>query len=208
MTTMELKFNDIEAYCLTVPWEKDRIKFVTKVFDDAKKEIEFIYGEKTDPYSKGLAQGHIDALSKSKGNPCLIMEDDVTPTPYWDSKNFCKETFHLPEWADALYIGTSVFGRIKGTTQHRGLLASGYSDKLLRVYNMLSLHAVIYISSEYKSSCIKAFKNYVDNPKGGCDDPIGDAMKNFNVFCLKDPYFYQNDGHGNESTLTKPKNIL
>lgn len=205
---MNINFKDVDAYCLTVPWQKDRISFVSDTFEQAGKEVNFIYGEKTTPYSKGLAECHIQALQMSKDNPCLIMEDDVTPTPYYDVRNFCNESFALPDWADALYIGTSIFGRIKGQTLYGGLLASDYSEDLLRVYNQLSLHAVIYISQKYKDACIERFENYVMNPEGGCDDVIADNMKYFNVFCLTSPYFYQNDGHGNEPTLMKPKSVL
>lgn len=197
---------NVTTYCLTVPWATDRIDKMKRQFDAIKKPIEFIYGQKTTPYAAGLAQSHIEALVKSGKEPCLILEDDALFTKA--ASNYDIASYRLPDYADALYLGTSVFGRIKGVTVYRGLLASNYSDSLMRVYNKLSMHAVLHISNEYKASCIEEFKKYIENPVGGCDDPIADKMKMFNVFSVKHALFVQSDGHNDGATIETPQMVL
>jgi hypothetical protein len=197
---------NVKTYCLTVPWATERIAKIKKQFDSINKTIEFIYGQKTTPYAAGLAQSHIEALEKSGKEPCLILEDDALFSS--NASNYDIMSYSLPDYADALYLGTSVFGRIKGVTVYRGLLASDYSASLMRVFNKLSMHAVLHISDEYKASCIEAFKGYISNPVGGCDDPIADRMKMFNVFSVKDAMFVQSDGHNDGATIEKPQMVL
>lgn len=206
---MNIKFKDLKCYCLTVPWATERIERVKKTFHSFDIEIEFLYGEKTNPYAKGLAEMHIKALENSGSHPCLIVEDDVILNSAFKSEDVMNMEFRdLPPWADALYIGTSVFGRIRNNTVYWGLLATDYSDKYVRVFNKLSMHAVVHISNDYKNSCIKTFKKYIDNPIGGCDDPIADMMKYHNVFSLRRGILVQQDGHSDEATNAIIKTIL
>lgn len=153
-----------------------------------------INGRITEPYSVGVAEGHIKALIKCRP-PFVIFEDDArilrVPTP---------TTFIVPENADALYLGTSSYARWKGAT-HQGLVAtSEIGSDYFRVYNMLGLHAIVYISQQYVEHVTDRLLSYIANPRGACDDVVADSMHEFNVLCLKKPIFYQDDGKANVCT--------
>jgi len=208
MSKQLLKLKEVKVYCLTVPWMHERINRIQSMMDSLGIKITFIYGEKTIPYSKGLAECHIKALEDSKDSPCLIFEDDVVLSNYYSINQVTNFSIELPLWADALYVGTSVFGRIKGNTHIYGLVSSDYADNLVRVYNKLSMHAVIHLSTEYKKACIEQFKKYISNPVGGCDDIIADNMKYHNCFSLKKCIFYQDDGHNNAPTLIEIQPLI
>jgi hypothetical protein len=204
---MKLNLQDIKIYCLTVPWATERQEQVTKMFQKLGKDFEFLQGQKTDPYAKGLAQSHIEALEKSGDTPCLILEDDAVWNKWHETSAFAN-TIILPDWADALYVGTSVFGRIKGQTVSRGLAASDWDSKLIRVYNKLSMHAVCHLSNAYKKNCIRLFSQYIAKPEGGCDDIIADNMKYWNVFSIREAFFHQSDGHNDGATKEVLRTIL
>lgn len=206
---MKLNLASVEVYCLTVPWATERQKQIEKIFaGPCGRSFEFIQGEKTTPYAKGLAQSHIEAIEKSGDAPCLILEDDVVWNPKFPKQLITTGIIELPDWADALYFGTSVFGRIRNTTVYRGLVAIDWDPNLIRVFNKLSMHAVCHISKAYKKSCIEIFKKYIENPEGGCDDPIADKMKFFNVFSLREGAFHQSDGHNDGATKEVLRTVL
>lgn len=150
-------------------------------------------GEITTPYTVGVARNHIDAISRSFGaRPVLVLEDDATPTSFYQNE------VEIPDDADALYLGTSIFGRIRGETTQTVIAAN--AGEHLRIFNMLSLHAVIYLSSRYKALVTEILEKFIENPVGGCDDPIADAMWKSKVYAVKKPFFFQQDGHSEAAT--------
>ena len=80
--------------------------------------------------------------------PFIILEDDATPI------NF-KPEIEIPDDADAFYLGISSWGRMNG---HSGPFVQYQEDvdgELLRVYNMLGTHAILYLTPEFVSVCKK-----------------------------------------------------
>lgn len=148
----------------------------------------------TTPYHVGLAKGHIEALLKHSA-PFLTMEDDarlISENPL--------NCFEVPDNTDALYLGTTTFGRWKGATSNGCVIASDFSPDYFRIYNMLSLHAIVYLSESYANHVVKLMRAYCQNPVGGCDDPVADTMHRYNVLCLKKPILFQDDGRANQCT--------
>lgn len=198
-----MRLQDIKTRCLTVPWMTERHARVTDALDSIGIDNwDFVMGEKTTPYTVGLAKAHLETIANSIGKgPLLVLEDDVVITPYYTIEQLSDLRIPTPPHTDAIYIGSSTFGRLRGQTHNNICVAFGYSDKLYKILNMLSLHAVIYLSDEYKKACVDLFLNFTNNPVGGVDDAIADNMKRFNIFSLVKPIFYQKDGHGDEATL-------
>ena len=52
-----------------------------------------------------------------------------------------------------------------------------------------------------------ALRSFIDNPEGGCDDPVAESMWSYNVYSVKKPIFYQKDGRSDDATRL-PINIL
>lgn len=157
--------------------------------------------ELTRPYYLGLAKGHLEALKCGKP-PFLIVEDDARIIPGNE-----RATIVVPNNADALYLGTTLFGRINGNTQYNSVISSIHNDNLFRVYNMLAMHGVIYLTERYVEHSIKCFQDYVDNPhllqdgpQWASDNIIADTMWRYNVLCLRKPILYQDDGKANTCT--------
>lgn len=174
--------------------DRDTLKMLTELGFNPQR----FDGGITTPYTIGVAKGHLQALQNTK-LPALLIEDDarLIGSRSWESRDL-----DIFDGMDALYLGTSIYGRIEGQTAP-GVVISTYTDYgpgYVRIYNMLSMHAILYLSENYKNSTIALLEDFIKNPIGGVDDKIADLMPLSNIYCVKNPIFYQNDGHSDEQT--------
>jgi hypothetical protein len=156
-------------------------------------------GEITKPYTFGVTKGHLDALSNKPG-PVLLLEDDATPTHYFKSEFEIPANIVDAYSIDAIYLGTSLYGRNNGYTQFGGAVSKDLGGDWLRVFNMLSMHAVLYLSDRYVNHICNLLDRF--DGAGGVDDRIAETMDQFNILAPKYPMFYQQDGHSERATLT------
>jgi len=152
-----------------------------------------VNGPITTPYTIGVAQGYLEALSKFDP-PFLILEDDATLVSKDPSR-----LFNIPNDADALYLGTSIYGRLQGMTRPGGVIAANAGEHM-RVFNMLGFHAVIYLTEIYVSHVVNTLRAFIDSPAGGCDDPLAETMWKHQVYSVKNPVFFQKDGRSDDAT--------
>lgn len=128
----------------------------------------------------GCSMAQHNAL-KEINPPFIILEDDAVPS------NFNSEIV-IPDDADAVYLGVSSWGRMNG---HSGpyVQYDELDNGLLKVYNMLGTHAILYLSEEYVSVCTKiAYHQY--KTEGYIDVGFTDVMKYYNVYAFDNPVFY------------------
>lgn len=91
--------------------------------------------------------------------------------------------------ADAIYLGISRSGGHPTDNIHLGdSVFESWSDTQVKVINMLSGHAILYISRSYKEAVIESFKN---NVLFYNDVLLSRLQSNFNVLANKQPVFYQ-----------------
>ena len=191
---MKIDLREIPTYWATIEKNTERHEKMESMFKDlTMMDTHQINGEIADPYTVGIAQSHIDGLSNDL--PLLMMEDDAKDTEHWEP------VIEVPEHCDALYLGTSWFGMVRGESQYKGCISSVYDDKYLKVYNMLGVHAVLYLTKEYRDFVVELLEGFKKNPEGGCDECVAANMKSFDVLAVKEPFFYQNDGHSEDETL-------
>ena len=203
METSNLFLKDIPLYWTTCEKSKDRHPRINSMLNDIGVSGQMIEGPITTPYTIGVAKGYLQALRITKP-PFTILEDDATLINY--DYNF-NDPISYPNDADALYLGTSIYGRLQNKTILNGTISAHYNLKILKIFNMLGFHAVTYFSEKYISHVENLLLDFIRNPIGGCDDPIADSMWRYNVYCLKTPIFYQKDGRSDDATKL-PINIL
>ena len=130
--------------------------------------------------------------------PFAIFEDDVKKNREFPS------TIEIPDDADILYIGSSVWGMTFGTQSHLfSVCFKNVNKDIIRVYNMLSLHGIIICSMRgllAMQKCIleDLFKNR------GYDISIAQMQPHINAYALKNPLVYQYGKIGGQekSTIT------
>ena len=140
----------------------------------------------------GCSMSHFNALGELDP-PFIIFEDDCV------LKNW-NPIIEVPDDADAVYLGISSWGRMNS---HSGpcVQYEQIDKNLLRVYNMLSAHAVLYLSKEYVKMCSRiSYHNYEISDYQ--DIGFAEIQRYFNVYAFDNPIFYQTSSNGTDQPLT------
>jgi hypothetical protein len=160
----------------------------------------------------GNTQSTKNAIEESikYNEPVIIFEDDANITEHYNNK------IDVPDDADAIWLGTSVFGLVNNW-ESMSLLDGIYLTKptktgeyndFYKVENMLSLHAVVFITTKYKQ-CMFNYLEYLINKRTAPDIITAATMKDFNIYACKKPMFFQDDNaHNSSPTLTPLDSIF
>lgn len=145
----------------------------------------------------GCSRAHYHSIEPDRV-PFVLLEDDA----FLLENRWSDGIIDVPDDADAVYLGTSTWGRMNG---HNGQyvqydVVEGYSG-LLRVYNMLATHAILYFSNEY-ASMIKRVAYYTGYVIGNYNDvAFAEVQRFFNVYAFDVPIFAQ---RSNENATNLP----
>jgi hypothetical protein len=125
----------------------DRREFMQRQMERLDLKFYFINGIDHTSRIIGCARSHLDALNRPLRTPLMILEDDCE----------FNRSFHyryvVPQEADALYLGASGWGLPVagvGASVWNGVRFTRFGSNYLRVLNMLSSHAKIYLSESYR----------------------------------------------------------
>lgn len=181
---------------------KKRKEYMMKLLDEIgiKKYSHFKASSTGDP-NICLTEATIDILKNNlNDNPLLILEDDVKFTGI--------DSFDIPPECDAIYLGISMMG---GSTHYNycdGLsMVEHYNEKQVKVLNMLSAHAILYLTRTYKQAVIDELRKYSDRRPYWNDVIMSRIQSKYNIYANKIPCFYQsavfNVGHESVERETK-----
>lgn len=137
---------------------------------------------------RGLSKSQYKALTQVEP-PFIVLEDDCDP-------KYFRSEIDVPDNADAVYLGNSAWGILGSYTGFllRYKKVSEMPD-VLQVFNMLSSHAILYLSKDYVSMCQKT-TNYCANISKDpvpMDVPFAEIQKYFNIYAMDKPLFIQKD---------------
>jgi len=149
-------------------------------------------------FSRILDLACINQEKDAPFEPFAIFEDDVKKYREFPS------TIEIPDDADILYIGSSVWGMTFGSEGHLfSVCFKNVNKDIIRVYNMLTTHGIIICSTRgllAMQKCIleDLFKN---RPH---DVSIAQMQPYLNAYALKNPLVYQYGKIGGQekSTIT------
>lgn len=191
---MNLDLRKIPTIYINLEKDKEKNQNISRLlidlgFENVIRLDAFSFPEK--PLS-GCAFSWYNALQVVEP-PFLILEDDCVV------KSFTPE-IEIPNNSDAVYLGISSWGRMNS---HSGPFVQydKVSDSLLRIYNMLSTHAILYLSSEYTSVCTKVAKHWADLGDH-LDIGFAEIQRYYNVYAFDDPMFYQTSSNGTDQKLS------
>jgi hypothetical protein len=137
----------------------------------------------TEKYPDCLAKATKQILTTYLNEPILLLEDDV--------HIITVNEFDFIEKADAIYFGLTLWGGHKTKNSFEGRASfEHYSKNQARVLNMLSGHAILYISKCYKEAVINAMDDCIKNSTYN-DVAMSRLQSHFLVLANKIPTFYQ-----------------
>ncbi len=173
--TRRIDLRDIPCFVINCKGDSDKRKFMERQLGELQIPFELIRGIEAAPSWIGVALSHLKTLRLTRADtPFMILEDDCL---FNDS---FKAEWDVPIEADALYLGTSMFGletpgRFSWGKQ-RTVRWEPYDRHYLRVYNMLARHAVVYLSPEYCDEVIESQITALTNHSLPYPGDIGCAM--------------------------------
>lgn len=139
----------------------------------------------TERYPACLIKATVDILRSNMDEPVLILEDDVESNG--------ETEFTTPDGADAIYFGLSTtrgsmtINKWEGHTHFET-----YSDKQVRLLNMLSGHAILYISRAYKEAVIATLEAHINTDYYN-DVLMARLHHKFHVYANRVPAFWQSN---------------
>ena len=148
------------------------------------------YKSSTEKYPKCLISAMINVLNMNMNDePILMLEDDVEFTGI--------KNIDIPSDCDALYLGISKSGGSKTINSHDGpSIFLPYNKTQVKVVNMLSHHAVLYVTKKYKKAVVEELEKYIDQVYHS-DVVISRLHEKYNIYANRIPLFYQSRYYGN-----------
>lgn len=189
---MKLDLRELPFYYINLEeaeQRKEKVEEILKGLDI--KNVTRINAIKHENGAAGTPRSMLKALELAhNGDPFVLLEDDIS-LKNWDP------IIEIPDDTDALYLGVSWWGRMNS---HSGPCVKWekVNDKIVRVYNMLGGHAILYKSDRYidlsKRICQHAGYKIQDH----VDIGFATVQRWHNIYAIDDPYFYQTSCSGNE----------
>lgn len=184
---MKVKLIDIPVYYINLDEDEEK----RKITENMLKCIGFKYVTRISAIKHekgriiGCARSHYEVLKEAKP-PFIIIEDDCAL-----NKDFVNE-IEVPDDADSLYLGISHWGRY---LNHSGPYVhyEKVDDEIVRVYNMLATHAIMYLSQTYVDICKRISYHYGYKVEGHLDIGFAEVHKFYNVYSYNEPLFRQYD---------------
>jgi len=194
---MKLNLINLDTYYINLDEGEERRQRTESILNKLNfSSVTRVPGIKTDDGKVGCARSQHKVLSDTSiSTPFLLLEDDILFTGNDDFN------IEIPDDADALFLGVSQWARylsFSGPFLHYRKI----DDKIVQVYNMLSGHAVIYLSDEYRQVCSRISKYCGYQLLDHMDNGYAEIQKYYNVYSLDLPIFKQN-GHNGGVTSTR-----
>ena len=194
---MKLNLRNLDTYYINLDEGEERRQRTESILNKLNfSSVTRIPGIKTDDGKVGCARSqHMVLSDKSISTPFLLLEDDII---FMGNDEF---EIEVPDDADALFLGVSQWARylnFSGPFLHYRKV----DEKIVQVYNMLSGHAVIYLSEEYRQVCSRISKYCGYHLMDHMDNGYAEIQKYYNVYSLDTPMFKQN-GHNGGVTSTR-----
>ena len=191
---MNLELKDIPAIYINLDKDVDKNESMKSMLNECGfKNIIRVEGKYTpDRPLAGCSLSHYNALSEVDP-PFIVFEDDCKV------KNF-RSSIEVPDDAEAVYLGISSWGRMNS---HSGpcVQSESIGFGMVRIYNMLSAHSVLYLSEEYTSLCRRISYNSYETAQHQ-DIGFAEIQRYYNVYAFNDPLFYQTSSRGTDQPLT------
>lgn len=188
---MRIDLHSVETLALSLPSEPGRRASVSGLCERLGLSWRLVDGVEARPGRIGCGLSHLRALRQARpGRALLILEDDVAAIDGFDPH------LDVPDDADAVYLGVSQFGAVD-LIDYVGfsnmIAADAVDERLLRIYNVLSAHAILYVTERFKAAAAEATLRALADLDREHDKEMARLQEDFVVYALRRPLFYQSN---------------
>ena len=163
---------------------------------------EFVEGVRCQPGVVGCALSHLKILTRYADElPLIVLEDDCSVAASF------RPLIDVPAAADMLYLGVSIWGVFPAVHPYgipMGSVATRHDEHWLRLHNMLSTHALLYLTPDIiRAARESIIQSLIDsNP---FDVGIALLQKQFVALTPNEPYFFQDARFHGAEQATKQR---
>jgi hypothetical protein len=176
-----MKLNEIKTYYINLDKDEEKRESMENMLSTLKFNYERFPAIEE---NWGCEKSHHKLLSEGLKAPFIVLEDDCA------LKNDVLE-LGVPNNIDFIYLGVSGFGYCNGNISY--VLYEQATEEVSRVYNMLSTHAMLYLSDDY-ANMVKNLAFYCGyKANQHFDKSIAEVEKYYEVYSLNNPMFYQDN---------------
>lgn len=198
---MMINIKNLNTYYINVDTQEERRQSTEYTLNRLNfSSVTRVSGVSHEDGKVGCARSQHKVLSDSSiKTPFLLMEDDCIFTGVDEFE------YEVPDDADALFVGNSQWARylnFSGPFLHYKQI----DDKIVKVFNMLAAHSVIYLSEEFRQVCSRISKYCGYQLLDHMDNGYAEVQKYYNVYALNMPLFKQS-GHNGGVTSSKITDI-
>ena len=192
---LKLDLRDIPVYYINLDSAVDRRKSMEEMTKNLGfKNVTRVSAIKHPGGNKGGCSASHQLVMSLYKPPFIVLEDDCVV------KDFTPEV-EIPEDADAFYLGISSWGRAAGLSGPYVRWEKVGDPNLLRVYNMLGTHAILYLSDKYSSAC-KDIAEVQHQKNDYIDVGYAEVHHNYNIYTFDNPMFCQSSSQGTDQPLS------
>ena len=191
---MNLDLKEIPAVYINLKKDVDKNESMKSMLNQCGfKNIIRVDAEYTpDNPLAGCSLSHYNALCEVD-LPFIVFEDDCKVKTF-------RSSVEVPDDSEAIYLGISSWGRMNS---HSGpfVQCENIGFGMVRIYNMLSAHSVLYLDEEYTSLCRRISYNSYETAQHQ-DIGFAEIQRYYNVYAFNEPLFYQTSSNGTDDKLT------
>lgn len=190
---MHLDLRNIPTYAINCAPHKERRNNILRLARELSLDATIVEGITCKPGYIGCMLSHLKVLTMAGVEaPFLVLEDDCNSTT-----DFSHE-IEIPDDADLFYLGVSIWGIFPDLYPYGipfAAHARPYGRNLIRLQNMLSTHAIVYLNQPVVEAVRQAITDCATN-----EIPFDIAMARLQrdklVLAPARPFFYQDARFG------------
>ena len=194
-----MRTSDLKYYVLTMDENDPRANHIRNQLNDY--DFEFVTPLVCKNKQKSGSSGHMRIVYQAIQNfkPFVILEDDV-------SFLYSKKQIDIPSNTDWLYLGISSCAydsKYEKWQPHNQLFIDDVDDSVVKIYNMLSTHAIMIYSLKGALLYYSMMLENVLTNAIAWDISLTRMQPYINCYALREPMFYQDEKFGGSFLETK-----
>jgi hypothetical protein len=187
--SIQIDLRQCQTKVISLPEDHARRGSVSALCESLGLSYELIDAIKCSPGHVGCGLSHLKALRAAEGQlPLLVLEDDIAVSEHYTP------ILTVPDDADAVWLGASIFGAVS-IVNYVGFIHMQLADEaehdLLRVHNLLSTHAILYLTERFRRAAVNSITKCVVDLGRPPDCGLAMIESDFNVYAVKEMRFYQ-----------------